>query len=170
LSAGTFETILGAPSLATVDTRMDILHKIAEQRLREAIEAGHLDDYAGKGEPLELDDLSGVPEDLRAGYVLLKNAGFLPEEMDLRKEVLKLGDLIAACHDDGVRRELVERRDSTSLRLALLLERRGAGAAWSEYGAGVLGRLTHQTGEESRPTSRASIAPTPSSAREAPRE
>jgi hypothetical protein len=120
---------------------MDILHKIAERRLEEALAAGELDDFAGKGEPLRLDDLSRVPDELRAGYILLKSGGFLPEEVELRNQVVKLGDLISACHEDGLREELVKQRDSSAIRLALLLERRGAGSAWSEYGSGVVERL-----------------------------
>jgi len=120
---------------------MDILHKIAERRIAEALAAGELDDYAGKGEPVHLDDLDRVPEELRAGYLLLKSGGFLPEEIELRKEVVKLGDLIAACHEDGVREELVHKREHASLRLALLLERRGASTAWSEYAARIVERF-----------------------------
>ena len=127
---------------------MDILHKIAERRIAEALAAGELDDYAGKGEPLHLDDLSGVPDELRAGYILLKSAGFVPEEVELRREIVKLGDLISACHEDGLRSELAKKRDSTSIRLALLLERRGASAAWSEYGAQVAEKLERARGTD----------------------
>jgi hypothetical protein len=129
-------------SRGNVDAQaMDILHKIAERRIAEALAAGALDDYAGKGEPMRLDDLDRVPEELRASYILLKSGGFLPEEIELRKEVVKLGDLIACCHEDGVREELVHKREHASLRLALLLERRGASAAWSEYGARIVERF-----------------------------
>jgi hypothetical protein len=120
---------------------MDILHTIAERRIQEAIAAGWLDEFAGQGEPIELDDLSRVPSELRAGYMLLKSHGFLPEELELRKEVLALGDLVRACADDGARRELVERRNASALRLALCLERRGVGAAWSDYAASIADRL-----------------------------
>jgi hypothetical protein len=123
---------------------MDILHKIAERRIEEALAAGELEDFAGKGEPLDLEDLSGVPDELRAGYVLMKSAGFLPEEVELHKEVLKLGDLITACAEDGARVELVEKRDSTALRLALLLERRGSGAAWSEFRPRILEHIARE--------------------------
>jgi hypothetical protein len=112
---------------------MDILHTIAERRIEEAIAAGWLDAYAGQGEPMELEDLSRVPDELRAGYLLLRSHGFLPEEVELRKEVLALGDLVRACTDDGARRVLIEKRDARALRLALCLERRRVGAAWSDY-------------------------------------
>jgi hypothetical protein len=68
-----------------------LLERIAEARIRDAMARGDFDNLAGKGCRLELDDLSRVPEDLRAGYLLLKNAGVLPEEMQLRKEMVTLG-------------------------------------------------------------------------------
>lgn len=104
---------------------MDPLHILAERKIQEAIDAGLLDDYAGKGEPLEVEDLAGLPEDLRAGYILLRGSGYLPEEMELRKEMLQLSDLLAACSGDAQREELLDRRSRLSLRYAILTERRG---------------------------------------------
>ncbi len=60
------------------------LDRIAEERIREAIERGELDDLPGAGRPLALDDDSGVPEELRVAYRVLKNAGMAPEEVGLR--------------------------------------------------------------------------------------
>jgi hypothetical protein len=104
---------------------MDILGRIAEQRLREAVERGELDDYAGKGEPLDLEDLSHVPEDLRAGYALLKSHGFVPDELVAHREIVSLDRLIDRCRDDGERDELETRSRALRLRFALALEARG---------------------------------------------
>jgi hypothetical protein len=103
---------------------MDPLHRIAERRIEEALAEGEFDDLPGSGEPLALEDLSQVPDDLRASYVLLKGAGVLPEEMELRKSVLALGALIAACTNDTERGELLERRERLALRYALAIESR----------------------------------------------
>jgi hypothetical protein len=105
---------------------VDPLARIAEQKLAEALAAGELDDVAGKGAPLELEDLSGMDPELRGGYLLLKGAGVLPEEMALKKELLTLGDLVRACEDDGARATLEERRRALALRYELLMERRRA--------------------------------------------
>jgi hypothetical protein len=104
---------------------MDALTQLGEQRITDAIAAGEFDDLAGLGLPLELEDLSLVPEDLRASYVLLRGAGFLPEEMALRKEVLTLGGLVAACAVGRERDRLRERREAVRLRHRWLMERRG---------------------------------------------
>lgn len=56
---------------------------IAERKIAEAIAAGELDNLPGAGRPLELDDDSHVPEDLRAAYRILKNAGCVPPEAQM---------------------------------------------------------------------------------------
>jgi len=64
-----------------------ILKQIAEERIREAMERGEFQCEEYKGKPLELRDDPFVPEDLRVVYRILKNAGFLPREVELRKEI-----------------------------------------------------------------------------------
>jgi hypothetical protein len=59
--------------------------------------ARDFDDLAGKGRPLALEDLSAVPEDLRADICCSKR-GVLPEEMQLRKEMVS-SRLLDACAD-----------------------------------------------------------------------
>ena len=82
---------------------MDIFARIAEQRIREAIENGEFEDLKGMGKPLDLGDESWIPEDLRMAYRILKNAGCLPAELELRKEVLNLRELINTIDDNKER-------------------------------------------------------------------
>jgi DnaJ-like protein len=103
---------------------MDCLDRIAEQRITEAVVAGAFDDLPGSGRPLELDDLSSLAEELHGAYLLLKAAHVLPEEMELRKELLRLGDLLRACEDAETRATLEGRRQALALRYELLMERR----------------------------------------------
>jgi hypothetical protein len=70
--------------------------KIVEERIRRALAAGEFEDLAGKGEPLALEDTSTVPEDLRLAFKILKNADCLPPEVELRKDIERTEDLIAA--------------------------------------------------------------------------
>ena len=62
-----------------------MLDFIAEQRIAEAIANGDFDDLPGSGKPLELDDDSLLPEELRLAYRILKNAGFVPQEIESLK-------------------------------------------------------------------------------------
>ncbi len=106
---------------------MNALDRLAEERLARAIADGLFADVAGLGQPLELEDLSSVPEDLRAGYLLLKGAHVLPEEMELRRSLVTLANLLSACQDDEGRRTLEARRRDTLLRHEILMERRRDG-------------------------------------------
>jgi hypothetical protein len=74
--------------------------KIAEQRIKEAIENGEFDDLPGQGEPLDLEDDSRVPEDLRLAYKVLKNADCLPPELALKKEIRQMEDLLESIPDE----------------------------------------------------------------------
>jgi hypothetical protein len=63
---------------------------IAEKKIAEAISRGELDDLPGRGRPLDLDDDALVPEDLRLAYRILKNAGFVPPEVQALNEIAEL--------------------------------------------------------------------------------
>jgi hypothetical protein len=72
--------------------------QIAEKRIAEAIERGEFDDLPGAGRPLELDDDAHIPEDLRVAYRILKNAGYVPPEVDSLRQIGELERLVMA-HD-----------------------------------------------------------------------
>lgn len=78
---------------------MFCFQKIAEKRIQEAIRDGVFDDLPGAGKPLELENDSHVPEDLRMVYKVLKNANCVPPEISLRKEIAKTEDLLAQMED-----------------------------------------------------------------------
>jgi hypothetical protein len=44
---------------------MNLLDQIAEARIQAAIDQGELRDLPGQGKPLQLDDDSAIPEELR---------------------------------------------------------------------------------------------------------
>lgn len=73
---------------------LEILRKLAEERIREAMENGEFDNLELKGKPLDLKEDPWVPEELRIVYKILKNAGFLPKEVELRKEIQRLEELL----------------------------------------------------------------------------
>lgn len=58
------------------------------------MEEGLFDNLELKGKPLDLKDDPFVPEDLKVVYKILKNAGFLPKEVELKKEIHKLEELL----------------------------------------------------------------------------
>ncbi|MCC6134696.1 MAG: DUF1992 domain-containing protein [Candidatus Contendobacter sp.] len=73
---------------------MNLVDQIAEARIQQAIDRGELRNLPGEGQPLRLEDDSAIPEELRVAYRLLKNAGFLPPELELRREVREAEQLL----------------------------------------------------------------------------
>jgi len=73
---------------------MWLVDQLAEQHIKAALEKGELSNLPGSGKALQLDDDSHVPPELRAGYRLLKNSGYLPPELELRRKAMEVSDLI----------------------------------------------------------------------------
>ena len=68
-------------------SNLSFLEYIAEQRIQEAMQRGEFDNLQGKGRPIEYEDDSFVPPDLRMAYKILKNAGYLPPELETAREI-----------------------------------------------------------------------------------
>jgi hypothetical protein len=130
---------------ATLPAAMDPFFHLVEQKLADAVRAGQFDQLRGFGQPLVLEDLSGMPDELRASYLLLRGAGFVPPELAERKEWLRLEDLLAACTDDGERVRLRREAQQAQLRYRLLLEQRGVSQGLLDYHDPLLQRLAAKT-------------------------
>jgi Domain of unknown function (DUF1992) len=121
---------------------VDIMATIAERKILEAMAKGEFDNLPGRGLPLELvDELAGVPAELRMAYKILKNAGFIPPEVELQRELLSLRELVEAAEDDGERRRLRRELEQRRIRLSLMLKRPLHLEAAPEYEERVLARL-----------------------------
>ncbi|HCY86356.1 MAG TPA: DUF1992 domain-containing protein [Desulfobacteraceae bacterium] len=66
---------------------------IVEERIKKAQKDGAFENLPGKGRPLALED-PGVPDDLKMAHKILKNAGFLPPEVELKKKIAHTRDLM----------------------------------------------------------------------------
>jgi hypothetical protein len=119
---------------------MDILDHIVEQRIAEAAERGDFDQLPGAGKPLELDNDPMIPRDLRIAYRVLRNAGYVPDEIRLLGELASAEQLLARAIDPTD-------RAVASARMRLLLDRLGASRSGalhlqSQYFDKLLERLT----------------------------
>jgi len=128
---------------------MDWFASVADEKIREAIRKGDFDNLPGAGKPLPPDDMAGVPEELRLSYKLLKNAGMIPEELQLRKDMLTLQDLLALTRDEDERVKLRAELSVKQLRYQTLMGDRGwaASGAYSEYEDKVRKKLTDSSSE-----------------------
>ena len=98
---------------------MEFLHKIAERKILEAIENGEFSDLEGEGKPLNLEDETWIPEDLRIAYRILKNAGCTPPELEHRKEVVNLFTLMNTIDDNKERLKKLRELNFKLLKLNL---------------------------------------------------
>lgn len=107
--------------------------KLVEQKIREAQEAGEFDDLEGEGQPVNLEAYFNTPEGLRAGYALLKNAGVLPQEAVVVKELNEATARLEACRDEKERERLRAVVRDLQLKYDLWVERNGGGLIRAEY-------------------------------------
>lgn len=130
---------------------MGMMSWLAEQRIQEAMRNGEFQDLPGHGKPIVLEDLSGVPEELRMSFKIMKNSGLVPEEISLRAECVTLEGLLAACRSNGngetsegkaLRSKLTMKR----LRLQELLRERGLDQsnAFMQYNEQIFEHLTKE--------------------------
>ena len=98
---------------------MLMIDTLAEQQIEAAIRDGELDDLPGMGHPLVLDDDSAVPESLRVAYRILRNAGCLPPEQTLRREIHEVEQLLHQVDCDVEEQALRRRLNLLKMRLAV---------------------------------------------------
>jgi DnaJ homologue, subfamily C, member 28, conserved domain len=98
---------------------MEFLYRIAENRILEAIEGGLFDNLRGKGKPLVFEDDSHIPPELRMVYKIMKMADCLPPELEMRKEIVRLQDLVASLPDEAEKLKQMRRLNFLVMKLGL---------------------------------------------------
>jgi hypothetical protein len=94
--------------------------KIIEKRIKEAQKRGEFDDLPGSGEPLSIEDDSHVPEDLRLAYKILKNADCLPPELELKREIRQMEDMLEKIPDEKEKYRQIKRINYKILQLNMM--------------------------------------------------
>ncbi len=82
---------------------MYFIDAIAEAKIKESEAKGDFKNLSCKGKPLTLEDNSMIPAELRMAYKALKNAGYLPQEMQLRKDIHSALDLLESMEEEKER-------------------------------------------------------------------
>ena len=97
--------------------------RVTDEKIRKAYEDGEFENLPGYGKPLELEDLSNVPPEMRMAYKMMKNAGMM-EEQQVRTEIEYLEDLIEGAHSDVEEARLTQRLTEKQLRLQQLIQKK----------------------------------------------
>jgi hypothetical protein len=90
---------------------------IAERKISEAIQKGQLDVVGWRNKPLPINNHNLVPEELRMAHKILKNAGYLPPEIEIKKEIQQIKDLLAACEDECTRVKQIKKLNYLVMKL-----------------------------------------------------
>jgi len=91
-----------------------------EKRIKEAQERGDFDDLPGHGEPVILEDDSNIPEELRLTYKILKNADCLPPELQLRKDIRQMEDMLDSIPDEKEKYRQIKRINFKIMQLNMM--------------------------------------------------
>jgi hypothetical protein len=103
---------------------MGIFDFIAEQRIKEAIAKGEFDNLEGFGKPIDNTEYFSAPEEDRIAFHILKNAGVVPEEVELRKSIYEISKEILATEDINTRSLLENKKIWLEDRLFVLIDNR----------------------------------------------
>lgn len=101
---------------------MNAFEIIAENKIKEAIENGEFDHLSLSGQPLDLEEGQFVPLHLRLAQKILKNAGYLPPIVQLKKEILQLSERLAEASDESARESIKRRLFEKTLRHDVLMD------------------------------------------------
>jgi hypothetical protein len=115
--------------------------KIVEERIRRAQERGEFDALCGAGRPLEFEPDGHIAEDLRLAYKILKNAECLPPEVELRKDIEKTEDLLAAMPETAEKYQALKKLNFLILKLNAMRRTSIANEIPQCYAAQVVARL-----------------------------
>jgi hypothetical protein len=121
---------------------MNILAVIAEQKILQAMQERDLSDSKYKYKPLPLEDDSFVPDDLKMAYKILKNSGFLPPEVEERKEIKRLEDLITSTSDEAERLRQMKKLDVLLMKVNAKRPFSSSISSQNDYYRNIVERIT----------------------------
>ena len=99
--------------------------EIIKQWVAKVEKTGELKNDPKFGKPLELDrdGYADTPEELRLAYKILKNAGYVPAEIEFFRTLATLREELASTNDENEARALRMKIAELEQKVAMLLER-----------------------------------------------
>ena len=84
---------------------------------------GEFDNLPGKRKPLDLEAYFNTPEELRMAFAMLKSNEFVPEEVEMLKEIKQIRADVAAAADETEKAALTKKLNEKTLALTIALEK-----------------------------------------------
>lgn len=97
--------------------------KIVEKRIQEAQGKGDFENLPGSGQPIRLEDDSHIPEELRLAYKILKNAGCIPPELQLQKDIRQMEDMLEGIPDEKQKYRQIKKINYQIMKLNMMRNR-----------------------------------------------
>ncbi|MBN1931496.1 MAG: DUF1992 domain-containing protein [Desulfobacterales bacterium] len=91
--------------------------KIVEERIKKAQQKGEFDNLAGSGKPLTFEDDRFIAEELRLAYKILKNADCVPPEIELKKEIERVEELLSNMPDTSEKYQTLKKLNFLIMKL-----------------------------------------------------
>jgi len=121
---------------------INAIRLIAERKISEAIRNGQLDIKGWRNKPLPITNDNLIPEELRMAHKILKNAGYLPPEIETKKEIQQIEDLLATCEDECTRVKQIKKLNYLVMKLNTMKGDTVNIESQEEYYRQVVERLT----------------------------
>lgn len=115
---------------------------IVEQRIKQAQQNGELDNLPGQGQPLPHGDID-FSNELRLAHKILKNAGFLPPEVELRRDITAMEQLLDAVEPGSGEQERIRKKlNFLMTRLGMTQTARKNISIPAEYRNSIINRIS----------------------------
>ncbi|ACN14040.1 conserved hypothetical protein [Desulforapulum autotrophicum HRM2] len=115
---------------------------IVEQRIKQAQENGELDNLPGQGQPLPNEEID-FSNELRLAHKILKNAGFLPPEVELRRDISAMEQLLDAVEPGSGEQERIRKKLNLLMtRLGMTKTTRKTISIPAEYRNSIINRMS----------------------------
>ena len=88
------------------------------------------------------DDMANVPTNLRMAYLILRNAGYVPEELALQKEIVRIEDMLANCSDEKIIIKQMKKLEFLRFKLETRMGKKLQVEGDSPYYTKVVGKLS----------------------------
>jgi hypothetical protein len=95
---------------------------LIELRIKKAQAEGQFDNLKGKGQPQDMNKYYEAPEHLRVGFHVLGNAGFLPEEVRLSKEIETTKEKLSKAETEEERSKLYKELSDLTSKFNMCIE------------------------------------------------
>lgn len=97
-----------------------------EEIIQAALARGDFDNLQGAGKPQDHSEYFSMPEEDRLAHTVLKNAGYVPAEVTLLKEIEELRKQLSGTRSEVERRYLIKQIDEKTLAFNLMQEQKQA--------------------------------------------